>query len=272
MNTLSTYVNALVDGVRWKAWGLRLDLPPEPVSLSTLRGIWGAALHDLDVSVYTEVFEGRGEGDMQRPLYVLRTAAGGAGLECIYMGAALEHEATLTHAWDIAGGRGIGKRRDPFLVRQHFLLASGPEYTMQSRWPENQPCRIAFLSPLRLLRKGALIASPTLHDMASAALRRIRDLQEQEPGLPWREVMALLSACCDDIPVLYEPVERKRVTRYSARQERDVELRCVMGAIILPEGPRALAPLLNVAQWLHVGKGTTIGMGQIELQQLRKPE
>lgn len=272
VDTLRTLLMRLAGGVRWKAWRLQLELPPEPVSVPTLRGVWGAALHDLDPAVYARVFEGQREGCMQRPLYVLRSAPDHAALDCIHIGAALDHETVLMRAWDIAGGRGLGKQRIPFLLRQQTLLADSSQVPRSASWPEHRPCRMAFLTPLRLLHQGMLITSPTLQDVALAALRRLWDLQEQQPDLPRHEAIALVVACCEDIPVLYEPVERRRVTRYSARQEQDLELRCVIGAMLLPEGPGALAPLLNAALWLHVGKGATLGMGQMELQPLKKTQ
>jgi hypothetical protein len=59
--------------------------------------------------------------------------------------------------------------------------------------------------------------------------------------------------------------QRTDLTRYSASQQQEVELRGVTGFVDLPEGLRELLPLFTAAQWLHVGKGTTLGMGQLAI-------
>ncbi len=39
----------------------------------------------------------------------------------------------------------------------------------------------------------------------------------------------------------------------------------VTGELELPAGPGPLADLLAAAQWLHVGKGTVMGLGRIDV-------
>ncbi|HID23178.1 MAG TPA: CRISPR system precrRNA processing endoribonuclease RAMP protein Cas6, partial [Planctomycetaceae bacterium] len=60
--------------------------------------------------------------------------------------------------------------------------------------------------------------------------------------------------------------DRLDLLRYSARQKRELELHGVSGHFDLPDGPGSLWPLLLAAHWLHVGKGTVMGLGEIRIE------
>jgi len=53
--------------------------------------------------------------------------------------------------------------------------------------------------------------------------------------------------------------------RYSGSQKAEVELRGVAGSLALPVGPGPLSPLLAAAAWIHIGKGTVMGLGQLNI-------
>jgi hypothetical protein len=60
--------------------------------------------------------------------------------------------------------------------------------------------------------------------------------------------------------------QRLDLVRYSGRQKRELEMRGVTGYLDLPDGPGQLWPLLAASQWLHIGKGTVAGMGQVMIE------
>jgi len=99
-----------------------------------------------------------------------------------------------------------------------------------------------------LRRLEAFLPTP-----ASAALARIKPaLLEQariRPGESWRG-------------------RRLDLVRYSGRQKTELEMRGVSGYLDLPDGPGPLWPLLAAAQWLHLGKGAVVGMGQLAVAPL----
>jgi hypothetical protein len=39
----------------------------------------------------------------------------------------------------------------------------------------------------------------------------------------------------------------------------------VVGTMDLPDGPGPQSPLIAAAQWLHLGKGTVMGLGQLRI-------
>ena len=42
-----------------------------------------------------------------------------------------------------------------------------------------------------------------------------------------------------------------------------MELRRITGALALPHGPGPLWPLVVAVSWIHLGKGTVFGLGQM---------
>lgn len=271
---------------------LSLATPGVQATLPMLRGVWGAALHDLDPEAYRVVFEGGGYLNERTPTFVLRPAPpdpeDAPALEWVLIGKGLAHDDSLLRAWDVASGMGLGPKRSRFLIRA--MRPYGPSGQLlppsretlpwllsRSTWPlpgppERGPCRLSFPAPLRLIRRHRLIDRPALPDLVVAALRRLRpflperarqNLTDLEPGL--LDLARRLPAA---------PWEGRRLdlVRYSGRQKQELEMRGVAGRLDLPEGPGELWPLFAAAQWLHLGKGTAVGMGQLLVEPLAVPE
>lgn len=261
---------------------LSLDTPGVLATVPMLRGVWGAALRRLDPAAYDAVFEGAGPAHDRQPAYVLRPAppdpADAPAVEWILFGPAIAHDETLLRAWDVASGMGLGRERHGFRVKARRTL--GPDgrvaaspldggWTLdRAAWPlggapASRPCRLLFPAPLRLTRRGELIAAPTLADLAVAASRRLGAYLGEDERAALRGFRASLLEVAKAQPARPWQGRRLDLVRYSGRQKREVELRGVAGHIDLPQGPGALWPLLAAAQWLHLGKGTVHGLGQL---------
>ena len=276
---------SLANRVEVSARRLFLDTGSVRATVPMLRGVWGKALRSLDRRAYERVFAGHrktvataSSGVERNPLYVMRPApadpAISPALDWIVIGAAREFEEVLVHAWSVAGDFGLGARREPFRIRATHRL--GPDEGTLSRslyWRLSEaclsegskrpaPCTLRFIAPLRILRKGKLIHSPTFVDVAVATFRRLLLLAgEAVPSSTSlarsvREVAAATPA---------EPWIGDRIAfvRWSASQQKELTLRSVSGYLHLPEGPGCLQALLDVARWIHVGKGTPFGLGQL---------
>lgn len=255
-----------------------LDLqgqPEAPVSL--LRGTVGAVLHERNPRLYRLVFDPRPCDPPKVPLFVLRRAGpvrcGLQPLDLILFQAAVDLEGLFRRSFVEAGERGLRRARRPFAVarweRRDLRGLPLPREATDLRlaaavWPLaslEAPCLLRALSPLRILRNGRLVTHPKLADFVVSVLRRIAALL---PSTWEARIRALRKEALLLAEVL--PAGRWRgapaaVTRWSARQGRWLELRGVLGSLDLPEGPGSLGPLLAAGQWLHVGKGTTIGLG-----------
>jgi hypothetical protein len=250
-----------------------LSTPEVRATVPMLRGVWGAALHDLDPGAYSRVFDPPAPAV---PGYLLRPAppdpATAPALDWFLFGAAANDDAVLRRAWDVAAGRGLGKQRRSFLVRRFLDLSpdgrptdkSGPWAMAEAIWPGDPaaPCQLSFPVPLRLLRRGRLIDRPTLADLVVAAHRRTAAWLPPADQSAWSDLRAPLLEAARHLPSSWSG-GRLDLERYSARQEAEVELRGISGVMALPHGVGDLAPLLSAAAWLHLGKGTVFGLGQL---------
>jgi hypothetical protein len=234
-------------------------------------------LHDLDRAAFDAVFEPAGLDPV--PGYLLRPvppdAAGRAAVEWFLFGTACAHDRVLCRAWDVASGRGLGPQRQPFIVRGMVELnplgrpteSAGPWPLSCCGWPADPqaPCRLAFVSPLRLLRHKQLIERPALPDLVVSAHRRVRAFLPAELVSGWDTLRPPLLEAAQSRPAAWQG-GRQDLQRYSARQGAELELRGVSGVLDLPQGPGGLWPLLAAAAWLHLGKATVFGLGQLEVQ------
>lgn len=262
-----------------------LETPGVAATVPMLRGVWGAALRELDRGAYARVFEGGRSPSAnatapheKTPLYVLRPAPPdpefAPAVEWILIAGAVADAQLLARAWQVAGRAGLGPQRRPFSLRRWLCLApagqpaekGGPWRLGQCAWlyenPETTPCRLQFDAPLRLRRRGDLIERPTLVDLAVAAVRRVGGFLPPAELPAWKSLEGELIDLARRTP--QEPWQGARLdlTRYSSRQRRELDLHGVCGNLLLPEGPGPLWPLLSAACWLHLGKGTVMGLGQ----------
>lgn len=285
-----------------------LETPGATATVPMLRGVWGAALRELDRAAYDRVFEGELPQSSRRggqatssakpsttkmelsppghatashektPLYVLRPAPPdpdfAPAMEWILLAGAVVKGRLLAEAWQRAAEAGLGPARRPFKLRQWLGLApdgrpaeqGGPWRLGQCAWPcenpEGTPCTLQFHAPLRLRRRGQLIERPTFADLIVAAARRVGSLLPAAEQPAWKSLEGELLDLARRTPEEPWRGERLDLVRYSGRQRRELDLHGVCGSLALPEGPGPLWPLLSAACWLHLGKGTVMGMGQ----------
>jgi hypothetical protein len=269
-------------GLVVRAWRLHLETPGVFATVPLLRGVWGKALHDLDLALYQSLFDGGANGT---PGYLIRPAPPDAepapALDFLLFGPPdSSAEARVWEAWEVALQAGLGPQRHPARLAAVRPLAWDGTALRPGRiqpgfalaplsWPlpDRHPCRLVFPAPLRLLRDKLLIQAPTLADLTLAALRRGLALAPeafgpvQERRHDWLDRARAVAA----LPFRGAPLD---LVRYSGRQREEIEMRGVSGELVLPEGPGPLADLLLAAQWVHLGKGTVLGMGQVLLEQV----
>ena len=256
---------------------LVLCTPGVDPTVPMLRGVWGKALHDLNEMVYKRVFNQGDEGGT--PLYVLRPGGFEAGgfpvVEHILLGEAIRHEGVLLAAWIRACESGLGPDRVPFFLRGYALEPDGNRAPTDAPWPLGQAhwplagdpattaCELSFPWPVRLLSQGRLISEPTLPDLVVSLCRRVEGFLATDQIAPWRELSRYCLGLAREIPSSAWEGGPCDLVRWSARQQAEVQLRGVTGSLCLHEGPGPLWPLLAAGGWLHIGKGTVMGLGRV---------
>jgi len=260
---------------------LHTKTPCSP-SVSMIRGVWGRALHHLDIDAYHTVFQGTGAEHLRQPSYMIRSSENGFRgnqttfhLNWITWGKAIFHDRTLCRAWDVASGMGVCKERIPFAVEMSNL--DDERFSLADvSWPipgtpATSPFRLSFPVPLRIVRKNHAIMAPTLSNLTEAAIVRLtlvrhliegdRDSKSSPQGT-WPDFAEAAIALSTTIPSTLWRGREQNLIRYSSAQQDEVKMKGTTGYIDFPEGVGPLWPLFAAARWLHLGKGTSIGMGQ----------
>jgi hypothetical protein len=273
-------LDAALRGIVVRAWRLHLETPGVQATVPMLRGVWGAALKAVSESLYHDCFGG---GDAGTPRYLMRPAPPetrpAPAIEFLLFGPPdRQADDIVWAAWDLACRGGLGPHRHPFALSEVYPLAwdntslgsnrSQPGFALSPLpWPTGDasgPCRLDFPAPLRLIHGGRLVERPTLADVTIAALRRVQSLTTTSADAVWSDRQSWLDMARGIASGPWEG-DRLDLVRYSASQERELELRGVSGSLSFPDGPGPLAPLLAASVWLHVGKGTVMGLGQLQI-------
>ena len=263
MGTLSE----VIARIRFKAWHLYLQTPGVLATTPMLRGVWGRALKHVNNRVYTAIFEGLGPENHRLPKYIIRPSAPdprtAPSVEWIILNVSSAPEEALWDAWLVACGMGLGPNRIPFRIRKRELINSSEHsHVTQSTIDPKEPVRLAFQTPLRILRRGKLIAQPRLNDIAVTGMRRIANIAGIERGTLYRDLLKGAKNASEQVASEPWHGERTDLVRWSAKQQKELTLHGISGSLFLPQGAQELLPLLSALCWLHVGKGTVYGMGQ----------
>lgn len=281
-------VGRALGAIRVRAWRLHLQTPGVQASVPMLRGVYGAALREIAPAVYDRVFDG---GESQSPRYLLRPASRDArpapAVEFLLFGhPGPEDDAALWAAWDRASAMGLGPERRAFRIASAVPLAwdgtplrpgrDQPGFTTDRLpWPLDGPdaaCRLDFPAPLRLIHQRRLVTQPAPPDLAIAALRRIQALAAPHPDAEalWNDRRDWIDLA-RSIPAGPWRGRRLDLARYSGSQRSEVVLRGVAGSLPFPSGLGPLTPLLLASEWLHLGKGTVMGLGQVRIVAIDAP-
>ncbi|MBF0633517.1 MAG: hypothetical protein HQK85_02545, partial [Nitrospinae bacterium] len=128
---LEIILKAFLKRITILATRMEIDTSEVFATIPMLRGVWGAALHELDRDIYSKVFADDGEETNNKiPGYTLRPTTpsndGFPAIEQILIGDAVNHYDALISAWNMASQMGLGKKRIPFTIRKtHFLGCDG---------------------------------------------------------------------------------------------------------------------------------------------------
>jgi hypothetical protein len=205
------------------------------------------------------------------------------------MGPAIEHAPYLIHALNLAGQRGLGRGRGrckvTALEREETLGGDRWEQVYSAECGEfgrretSAPAipaapakvRLRLLTPLRIKRHGRFVG---VREFAAADLLRnlyarlavLTALYAHAPDqFPWRSVRDQ----AERVHIASSQLRWYEWTRFSSRQNTRMQMGGLLGELELTgPGLKTFWPALWLGQWVHVGKGSSFGLGGYRLEPL----
>ncbi len=211
-------------------------------------------------------------------------AGASMGFDLLLLGRAAELLPFAVLAVERLAERGLGARRYPFRLRR-VDAEEEPGRFSQLPWSPGEPWRavasarlsspaplpperlvLRFLTPTRLLSQGELQRRVRFRPLAFRMLRRHLELAHfygDAGAVDWHFAPLLRRA--DDVEVVETALAWQDWERYSNRQQAKVQMGGFVGHLALAGDLEPFTELLRSAELLHVGKGTTLGLGKVEI-------
>ena len=128
---------------------------------------------------------------------------------------------------------------------------------------------VAFLTPTALVRHGKAVERPDPSSLFRALLRRVTNLAYfHADGLELPLDFRALTERADALLDLGFRGRREYWQRFSSRQGRRVPMGGAVGTLRFKGELGPLAPFLALGGELHVGRGTTFGLGRYRVRAL----
>src|SRR5690606_22771642 len=120
--------------------------------------------------------------------------------------------------------------------------------------------RVEFVEPARVIAGGALSRELPFEGLVRALLRRASTLLEVHEGIELAIDFGEWIERAAEVRVERSELRRADSVRWSARQERAMNLRGVRGAVEYAGDLEPFLPLLALGVAVGIGKGTTFGL------------
>lgn len=154
---------------------------------------------------------------------------------------------------------------------QTIFRPGEPLAALPARSPEIPPppahCRLEILTPLRVKRQGRHVGPQDFQfaDLFGNLLRRISMLTYFHTDTPFETDFKGLMETARQISSRAR-LEWREHTRYSKRQEMEMQMGGVIGALEIDAADLApFWPCLWLGQYLHAGNGATMGLGRYRI-------
>lgn len=208
-------------------------------------------------------------------------------LHLILIGRAIEYLPYFLVAFDELGRLGIGRgkgryrlervwsvgpwgERLIFIGEEQLLLDPGKPVTFESLTTivkeEITRAEIEFLTPTRLKEEGRLVSQIPFPVLLQALLRRISALLHLYCGASVDDGVFELMEESHKVVIERSDLRWWDWERYSQRQELRMKLGGVVGKIVYVGPLELFMPYLFLGEYIHVGKGTSFGLGQIHVR------
>ncbi|MBI4879520.1 MAG: CRISPR system precrRNA processing endoribonuclease RAMP protein Cas6 [Planctomycetes bacterium] len=205
------------------------------------------------------------------------------------IGRATEFLPVVAQAVLRAGERGLGSTRGRFRVagvaarrargvEPVALVAGDPPRLLQAAAAAcSDPSRfesdlragqasVRFESAVRLLQDGKPAREIPFHLLVRALLRRASSLLEFHEDIDLQLDFRGVIAAAEQVATLESRLAPEDRVRYSARQERIMNLRGLRGSVTYAGDLAPYQRLLALGEAVGVGKGTTFGLGRMRVE------
>ncbi|MEM3055050.1 MAG: CRISPR system precrRNA processing endoribonuclease RAMP protein Cas6 [Candidatus Bathyarchaeia archaeon] len=200
----------------------------------------------------------------------------------ILIGRGMEFFPYFLYTFVEMGKTGLGKQRIPFVVQevidQHGKviyqdgsdviqpLPEPMEFVVSDRNDYNSnSLTIEFETPLRMTHNNKQAKEFVFSSFLGAALRRLSSLAYFHQGFELSLNFRGLLDKAQKIEVHKENSYYQPFKRYSARQKKEMDLGGIMGRFTLFGDLSPFISILRAGEILHVGKGTSFGLGKYRI-------
>lgn len=202
------------------------------------------------------------------------------------VGRATRYVAYAVHALARAGEQGVGRSRHRLALDRVEAVElpstgagkvvyvpggsfEGPPAATPSIPAAPRRVVVRLLTPLRLRRAERLVTPEDLAaaDLLGSLVRRVSMLTCFHTDTPLEADFLGLKALAAGLPVTERVLRWHDWTRWSSRQKTEMQMGGIVGELRLDlAGREALWPYLWLGQWVHAGKGATMGLGAIAVE------
>ncbi|MDR4497171.1 MAG: CRISPR system precrRNA processing endoribonuclease RAMP protein Cas6 [Candidatus Scalindua sp.] len=157
--------------------------------------------------------------------------------------------------------------RDSEILKNNYPLLDASQLNHMDRRGNNNNIEVEFLTPLRVKYEGKITDTIEFHVLFRNLIRRISSLYYFHCG---RELE------CDFREMIEEAKSIKTSSirlhwfdweRYSTRQKQKMTLGGVLGNVQYEGNLEPFLQLLKLGEYIHVGKGTSFGLGKYRIRE-----
>ncbi|MGQ9881519.1 MAG: CRISPR system precrRNA processing endoribonuclease RAMP protein Cas6 [Armatimonadota bacterium] len=124
---------------------------------------------------------------------------------------------------------------------------------------------VQFVTPARLRFEGRLTDQIEFHHLVRALLHRLSSLLYFHCGAEPDTDYAGLIARAQEVRTVQRRLRWVEQDRYSSRQKSLLQMGGFTGEMVFEGHLEPFLPLLAVGEYVHIGKGTVMGLGKIRL-------
>lgn len=207
-------------------------------------------------------------------------------IRILIIGKAIEYIPYFIYTIKEFGKTGFGKRRIPFDLISVYDMYGTPFYahdewlnpkkhriidhtsfsTQKEALSQETKITVDYLTPCRIKYNEHLVDSIEFHVLIRSLLRRISELSYFFCGIPIDADYPAIINHSLGVHTTCQNLKWIEINRYSTRQKQRMKLGGVVGTAVY-EGD--IAPFLPILLWgelLHVGKGTSFGLGEYRIR------